>query len=335
MRRSVVALMLGTALTMAACTAPPRPASRPWAHIDRAITEMGPNVGFLAARVSGGSCRPVHAIAASRPRPTGSQFKLFVLGALARRIAAGQATWDQTLTVTDAVKSLGNGAGTGALQFVPSGTVVPIHDVATKMISISDNTAADMLIGFLGRQRVEAQVARWAARPVLNQPFLTTREMLLLHYTAGLADAYLKTPRSKRAAFLASSVDPRPLSDIASAFSQDPRYIDTIEWFASPRDICTTFAGLQRQAKNPRLAPLSGVLSIQDVGLDLPESQWSRVWYKGGSEPGVLALGWLATNRKGETFVVQEMVSNPDEVLATNAINDLIDLAREAFGLLG
>jgi hypothetical protein len=34
------------------------------------------------------------------------------------------------------------------------------------------------------------------------------------------------------------------------------------------------------------------------------------VWFKGGSEPGVLTLGWLATDNHGKTFVVEAMVSN-------------------------
>jgi hypothetical protein len=61
---------------------------------------------------------------------------------------------------------------------------------------------------------------------------------------------------------------------------------------------------------------------------------WPEVWYKGGSESGVLTLGWLATDRRGRSFVVEAMVSNPDAALATDSITDLIALSRTAFGLL-
>ena len=47
-------------------------------------------------------------------------FKLFVLGALAHQIAAGRVSWNQELTVTDALKS----PGSGSLQDVPAGTRV-------------------------------------------------------------------------------------------------------------------------------------------------------------------------------------------------------------------
>lgn len=312
-------------------TAPPAA----WAQVDHALARLGPNVGFLAARVSpAGRCEPVHEIAPRTARPTASQFKLFVLGALAEQITHGRISWDQTLTVDDAVRSLGNGPG--SLQLEPNGTKVSVEQVATKMISISDNTAADMLIGLVGRKRVEAQVGKWAAQPVLNKPFLTTRQIFLLHYARGLADRYLATPRGRRAAFLASSVDPLPLSAIGSAVSTDPRYIDTIEWFASPTDICRAFAGLQQLSKNPALSPqLSTVLSREDFGLDLDPSEWSTVWFKGGSEPGVLTLGWLATNRFGETFVVQAMVSDPDKNLPDTQFDDLTAIARSAFAQLG
>ena len=304
-----------------------------WAKIDGDLAALGPEVGLLVARVSsGGACRPVHEVASSADRPTASQFKLWVLAALATEIAAGRISWDQTLTVQDSVRSIGNGPG--SLQYLANGTAVTVEQAATNMISISDNTAADMLIGLLGRDAVEAQARRFTGSTA-NEPFLTTREMFLLHYSLGLGQSYLATPRSQREAFLAASVDPLPLAAIASGFSTDPRFVDEIEWFASPDDICRTFAGLQMLARQPALAPLSNVLSIQTAGIGLDQSEWPTVWYKGGSESGVLTLGWLATNRRGQTFVVEAMVTNPDAPLSATSITDLVAVARAAFDLLG
>jgi len=343
------ALVVGVGLTLGACTGsdsssseaePPSSSetttSPAWARVDRALSGLGPDVGLLAASVSpDGTCRPVHEVAPSTARPTASQFKLFVLGALAEQVADGQVSWDQTLTVEDAFRSLGNSQESGSLQFAASGTPVSVEEAATKMISISDNTATDMLIALVGREDIEGQVRQWTANAAANEPFLTTKEMFLLHYSAGLADRYLATPRDRRDAFLASSVDPLPIGEIASGFSVEPRYVHEIEWFASPDDICRTFAGLQVLSTEPALSPtLSAVLSREVGGIGLDPSEWPTVWYKGGSEPGVLTLGWLATNRDGETFVVEAMVSNPDVVLSEDSITDLVALAGEAFGLL-
>jgi beta-lactamase class A len=283
-----------------------------WTTIDHSLAALGPDVGFLAARVSPhGACQPVHAVASETPRPLASQFKLFVLGALANGIAGGRDSWQQTMTVQASTQSIGNAVGSGSLQFAPVGSSVSVEQAATKMISISDNTAADMLIGLVGRTQVETQVRQWSGLASDDEPFLTTRQMFLLHYVdfPALADRYLTTPRSERAAFLSSSVDPLPLSEVLG--SPNPRDVEKIEWFASPDDICRAFAGLQLLSKDPRLSPLSGILSRNrgDIGLD--PSKWHTIWFKGGSEPGVLTLGYVATNTRGQTFVVESMVSNP------------------------
>ena len=41
-----------------------------------------------------------------------------------------------------------------------------------------------------------------------------------------------------------------------------------------------------------------------------------------------------ATDDRGRTFVVEAMVSNPDEPLAEESIVDLVHLAEDAFALL-
>ena len=345
-----LALVVGAGLTLAACSDEPSSSSDEadppssadttttippeWARIDDALAELGPEVGFLAASVSpDGTCDPIHEVAPSEPRPTASQFKLLVLGALADRIAAGEISWDQTLTVDAAAQSLGNGEG--SLQVAAPGTQVTVEDAATKMISISDNTAADMLAGLTGRDEVEAKFDEWTDNASANEPFLTTREMFLLHYVPDLADRYLATPPDQRDDFLASSVDPLLLTDMDPELLGNPRYIDTVEWFASPDDICRAFAGLQGLAEDPAPSPLSTILSQEVGGIGLDPAAWPTIWFKGGSEPGVLTLGWLATNSEGDSFVVQAMVSNPDANLSDASIVDLVTLGKEAFGLLG
>jgi hypothetical protein len=306
-----------------------------WAEIDRALAAIAPNVSFLAARVSKGSCQPIHQVASSAPRPLASEFKLFVLGALAHQVAAGQVRWNQTLTVENQLRSSGNPVGSGSLQFSPAGTKVSVQETATKMISISDNTAADMLIHLVGRSTVETQVRHWSSSPELDVPFLTTREALLLHYVnyPVLANAYLSRAPGQREAFLASSVDPLSFSGVQA--STEPRDIDKIEWFGSPDDICRAFAGLRQLSHQSKLSPIASILSVNKGSLGLDPPQWPTVWFKGGSEPGVLTLGYLATDSRGQTFVVSAMLSNADAALAPSATLALLDVVVGAFALLG
>ena len=313
----------------------PPPAS--WAQVDQDLGALAPDASLLVARVSpGGSCTPVHQVAASAARPLGSMFKLFVLGALAHQITAGRVSWTRELTVTDALKS----PGSGSLQDDPDGTRVSVQQTAAMMISISDNTAADMLIHLAGRSAVQAQDRQWSDHAALNVPFLTARESLLLkiiNYPA-LANHYLSLAPGQRAAFLASSVDPLPfnqaqLQNLAQAWTE-PRDIDTIEYFASPDDICRAFAGLRQLAAQPALAPLGSILSASNGDIGLDPAQWPAVWFKGGSEPGVLTLGYLATNSKGQTFVVVGMLADPAAAPPPQATAGLLAIAQGAFALV-
>ena len=145
--------------------------SASWAQVDRELAALAPDASLLAARVSpGGSCTPVHQVAASAARPLGSMFKLFVLGALAHQIAAGAGLLEPG---TDGHRRAEERGQPGSLQDVPAGTRVPVRQTAAKMISISDNTAADMLIHLVGRSAVQAQDRQWSDHAALNVPFLT------------------------------------------------------------------------------------------------------------------------------------------------------------------
>ena len=284
------------------------PAPTTWSGVDAALRSVAPKVHLFVAAVTNGTCEPVHAIDADTPAPLGSAFKLYVLDALGRAVASHKVSWDQRLTISAELKSLPS----GELQTEPDGTQMSVRDVAAKMISISDNTAADMLIHLLGRSSVEAAVgASGMADPARDLPFLTTRELfaLKLDQWPMLADRYLATDTAGRRALLAHTIDPAALPP-ATPWA-NPRDIDTVEWFASAKDICRVFASLGELARQPGLAPIGDVFAINDGGLGLDTAHWQTTWFKGGSEPGVLTLNYLATTRTGHTYVVSALAEDP------------------------
>jgi hypothetical protein len=305
-----------------------RPAPTSWSELESRLQALAPDVSFLAAEVTGdGSCTPVDEVAADAARPLGSAFKLYVLGALARAVQTGRASWDQQLAIRDDWKSLPS----GELQNLPAGTQLPLSTYADEMISISDNTAADHLIHFLGRRAVERQQRRFGMeRPRANEPFLTTRELfqLKLHDYPSLALPYEHLDRDGRRDYLSEQIDSLPLPAL-NAPRTDPRRIDSLEWFASPNDICRAFAGLQRQAEDPALGEVGHALSLNGAGVGLDPQCWKTVWFKGGSEPGVLTLNFLATTAEGRTCVVSAMVSDPKVAFDENLT------AAEALALVG
>ena len=302
-----------------------------WTGIDRKLSAIAPGVSFLAARLKpDGTCTAVHSVESSMPRPLGSMFKLFVLGALANAIRAHTVSWTQEVTVTAAL----NVGGSGTLQNEPDGTSLTVEQVALDMISESDNTGADILIGLLGRSAVEAQVRKWSAHPALDNPFLTVSELFALHYAhfPAMAAHYVALKPKARAAYLSSTVDKVPSSDEIAATA--PRDINTVEWFASPDDLCRAFGGLRALQSEPGLGPLGTILSTNNGGIGLSSTTWPTIWFKGGSESGVLTLGYLARDEQGHTYVVIALTENPARSLGPTATDQLVQVVVGAFGIL-
>ena len=319
-------------LRIGPATTAPTPAT--WAGVDAALRSVAPRVRLLVANVSTGSCQPVHSIDPAAAAPLGSAFKLYVLDALGNAVASGKIRWTQLLAVTAQLKSLPS----GELQNEPDGTRISVRDTAAKMISISDNTAANMLINLVGRPAVEAALATTGmADPALDRPFLTTREMFILKLDQwpALAKRYVATNEAGRRALLASTVDRAPLPAVAAAQAwTTPRDINSLEWFASADDICRAYTALAALAARPGLSPIGQVLSLNDGGLQLDPAQWKTTWFKGGSEPGVLTLAYLATTQTGQSYVVTVLADNPlQPINEAKAARVLLSAIKGAFTL--
>jgi hypothetical protein len=174
------------------------------------------------------------------------------------------------------------------------------------------------------------------AHPASDIPFLTVKELFALKYSdnPALANAYLATKPSAKAAaaFLSSRVD--KVATKGEQGSTTPRDIGSIEWFASPADLCRAFTGLQHLQTQSGLGQLNTVLSTNTGGIPLNPAIWPRIWFKGGSEPGVLTLGYLARDHRGRTYVVVAMTENTTEALSTNATTQLVAIVAGAFDLL-
>ena len=307
--------------------------STSWAEVDKAVTSVAPKVGLFVGSVTGNSCTPLHTLNAATPMPLGSASDLYVLDALGQAIAKGKISWIQRVTVTAGTRSL----PPGALQDLPNGSGSTVLSVASKMISLGDNTATDMLVTLVGRNAVEAAVkGSGAAHPELNQPFLTTRELFALKADnwPKLAQRYLALPAAKRLAFL-RTVDGVPLSAIRKGASSwtKPRDVSSLGWFGSAEDVCHVFAHLSSLARQAKVAPISPMLAANGGGLALNSSQWTSVWFKGSSEPGVLTLSYLATTTKGQSYVVSVLAENASHTIGPTATGTLIGAIRGAFQL--
>lgn len=270
------------------------------------LEELG-DAALLAATVDErGTCRPIHERNADAQVPIGSLFKLYVLGALADAVAAGDLAWEQELTLRAADRSI----GVGGLADRPDGARVTVREVAELMIAMSDNTATDLLMRTVGRVAVERALIDYGhAEPGRNIPFPTTREMTLLKLDAAAARRWLEGDVAARRAVLEGLAEGDLDADRAMAAFSSPRRPDVLEWFASPRDLCRVLVALWAGAEDPKLAPVADILTANPGQPDVA-GRWARIAFKGGSEPGLVAAAWLVETG-GSRAVLAASVLDP------------------------
>ncbi len=101
--------------------------------------------------------------------PAASTIKLAILVALYRAVDAGRIDLDTEVAVEPAVKV----QGSGILTWMKDGLRITVGDLAYLMISISDNTASNMLIDLVGLDNIKATVADLGLpHMALNRRFL-------------------------------------------------------------------------------------------------------------------------------------------------------------------
>ena len=86
--------------------------------------------------------------------PTASCIKLFVLMELMRRVERGELSLRQKVPVL-ARQQVG---GSGILKDLSAGIDLPLRDVGTLMIVLSDNTATNMLVDLLGLDAINQTI---------------------------------------------------------------------------------------------------------------------------------------------------------------------------------
>ena len=300
------------------------------AEIASALKSLPGETSMLVVRLDDQGMTPLIAHNADRELAIGSAFKLYVLAELAREVNANQRKLTDVVALNDAAVSLPS----GVLQTWPSGSPVTLHTLATLMISISDNTAADQLLNVLGRERVEAMVAETKhAQPALNKPFLSTLEMFKLkgEPTHKAADQYLALDVNGRRRFLAEQIAAVKREDAKPYPDGKPAYIDRIEWFASANDLARSMNLLRTKTEaGMAAAPLREIMAINPgSGLNVSRERWSYIGYKGGSEPGVLNMTYLLESKKGQWYAMAITWNNRDAALDNAKVFALVQRALQ------
>jgi len=283
-------------------------------------------VSFLAQRLDASGPVGLAEWQPAQALGIGSAFKLYVLGALTNQISAGRRHWN------DVIQLEAQSLPSGILQKWPLGTPLTLQSLASLMISISDNTAADALLKAAGREQVEAMLPVMGhSQPALNQPFLATMDMFQLKWgiPADQLQQYIADDTAARRAFLQAMKPPASTTAlVAAANTSTPKAIDKVEWFASATDLCHAMAWFQ--ADDTARNTARQILAI-NPGLSLSSTRWAYIGFKGGAEPGVISLNFLLRSQSGQWYAVGAVWNNPK---ATLTETDWISLVSRAIDLL-
>ena len=294
------------------------------ADVAAAFKALPGQTGFVVADLAPKTA-PLAALEADRPLAIGSTFKLVILAELVRAIDAGQHKWDEPITLD------GSELPAGGFNQLPKGTTVPLRALAEAMIKVSDNSATDVMIRELGREKIEAMQARvgWQA-PAANVPFLTTMEAFKLKGVGqdALGRRYLALDTRARRKLLAGEVADTPGSAIGALFADGkPVLIDRLEWFASPADLARVMGWLNAHRTTVGGKEAMRILAINPGPAAALAKRFAYVGYKGGSEPGVVSMTVLV--RGG-----QELGQDRARVVSASWNNPAAAVDELSFGAL-
>ena len=232
----------------------------------------------------------------------GSTFKLYVLAELASQIEAGQRKWSDVVSLDARAYS------SSATQGWPRGTPVTLQTLATWMISVSDNAATDELIRVLGRDAVEQKLASIGhSAPDKALPLLTTVEAFALKSNPALRARFEKASEAQQRDILDNEAAALSYDGVdLSRFGSGPVAIDSIEWFASPADIALLMNHLRRIDSKTAL----DIMAVNKGVAPASAAKWKYLGYKGGSEPGVIAMSFLAQSKAGDWYAISGAWNN-------------------------
>ena len=298
-------------------------------EVTAALRALHGTTGFALARLGPGAPELRVQHQPDRPFAIGSAFKLIILAELVRATNAGERKWDDMVTL-DGTQLPG-----GGYWLKPKGTQVSLRELATQMISISDNSATDILLHTLGREKVEAMLPVVGARdPARNRPFLGALELFKLKgiEANNLAARYLAENEAGRRRMLDGEIAALPALLIKPTLFRDgkPVLIEQLEWFLSPADLVRVMDWLRRNTEGPKGADARAVLSKNPGIAPTSAGKWQWVGYKGGSEPGVMNMTLLLQAKNGdEWYVLTGSWNDPAQAVAEARFAGLIGRAAE------
>jgi hypothetical protein len=284
-----------------------------WRDIEEAARALPGETSFAVLNLTRGLT--LAAVEPEKPLGVGSVSKLLIFATLLEEVRAGRRRWEDIVTLEDRDRSL----PTGLLQDWPAAAPLTLHTAAVLLLSVSDNTAADLLLRVLGRARVEALIEGLALPgPARHRPFFSTRGLFAL--VAGpeaRRRAWAAAPEAGRRALLAEA-EAEPLAELGRVNGPWPAGWD---WIFSAAELGTVLARLSEALEQ------SAEGRANTGGLSL--GSWPFCGWKGGSSPGRLAFAVLLREERGEWLAICLANNATPEAQRVEVVAQLIKRAAD------
>ncbi len=273
---------------------------KPWRYfrsrteIVEAVSDLGQATAAYAAAVTDHGLEPWLTLRSSAVMSVASLEKLYLLIGLADDVASGPRSWSDTVALRSEDRSWPYSSG--VMHGWPSGTGLSLQAVAALMIAESDNTAADLVLRLLGRDRMVAILkACGHSEPSRNVPFLSTAEVwkLKYHWNGRLGRTYLGLNEAGRKAYLDADIAALGSERIQGPPELKPTLLDGIGWFASAEDIALVLLRLWRLSSAHQEAPplaLCGINGTQTFASGFVD----YVGVKSGTDAGIRTVAYIA-----------------------------------------
>ena len=271
--------------------------------LETIVEELKKHEGTLSINIVKNNKDKVFALNETEPLGVGSAFKLFVLKALNEKIKQKKAKWETVIKTDKNYFSLQS----GFLQTWEDKSPITLKSLANLMISISDNTATDLLITYLGRDFVEKY------SPKRVSPFLKTSEMFKLKWGVDkkVTENFINGSPKEKLQIL-KDIEKFDINKVK--FDASPTLISKLEWFISAKELCEVIYDVKDNT----------ALQI-NTGIGLKKDKWNYVGYKGGSEPGVLNLTFLVQKEKiSDYYCVSVTLNNESKEVDQKKIIELV-----------
>jgi hypothetical protein len=123
---------------------------------------------------------------------------------------------------------------------------------------------------------------------------------------------YVDASPSTRRKMLANDADKEADTLTLDEIWPGQKWAQSIEWFASPSDLCRAMAYLQQHGENPDMSPIFDALSI-NPGVNFDATTWRYVGFKEGYETGVKSMVWLLQRADGRWFTLASIINDPNK----------------------